>query len=442
MRLVSFVVDRNGLYQAGLLALLAFVLSGTLYPSLLAAQDLDGLDRHGNITLRRETITGNWGGLRTELLDRGIYFRGGYMGELFHMDRRHRSSQTRYFGYADFELHVNLQQLLDGPDGHFFFYTTLLHGNRFQSFIGSVHDLSNIEGRPNLLLMQAWYDQHFFDRRMAILVGIYDIANEFDYRESAQLFLNGAFGTGVDLTESGIAGVPTYPLTTLGMRLRIEPTPNWYYKGAVLDGVPGDPQNPRGTQVILDADDEGVLFMNEVGYESDRPRLGLNKAGIGSWWYTKRFPDLVEQDSAGAPRQHSDTQGIYLFAEGTFFLEYPRSRQGLRGFARLGFSDQDVNALSTYFDAGLEYTGLIPGRDRDKAGIAVSYLFFGDKYKQQQRAAGITIDDPEVLVEATYRIRVRPGMFLQPDVQYVFNPVARAGAVNTLSVGFRFGLNF
>lgn len=438
----SLVVNRDLLRKAGIQLVLSCILVGLLLPPLLSAQDLDGLDRHGNISLRRETITGNWGGLRTELLDRGIYFRGGYMGELFHMDRRHRNSQTRYFGYLDFELHANLQQLLDGPDGHFFFYATLLHGNRFQPFIGSVHDLSNIEGRSNLLLMQAWYDQHFFERRMAILVGIYDIANEFDYRESAQVFLNGAFGTGVDLTESGIAGVPTYPLTTLGMRLRINPTPNWYYRGAVLDGVPGDPQNPRGTRVVLDADDEGVLFMNEVGYESARPRLGLNKAGIGSWWYTKRFPDLVETDASGNPVTHTGTQGLYLFAEGTFYLEYPRSKQGLRGFARLGFSDQDVNALSTYFDAGLEYTGLIPGRDKDKAGIGISYLFFGDKYKQQQRAAGIGIDDPEVLVEATYKIRVQPGVFLQPDVQYVFNPVARAGAVNTLSVGFRFGLNF
>ncbi|MCF8720957.1 carbohydrate porin [Nitrospina gracilis] len=440
--MVSFVANCKRICKAGIQLVLSCILVGLLLPPLLFAQDLDGLDRHGNISLRRETITGNWGGLRTELLDRGIYFRGGYMGELFHMDRRHRNSQTRYFGYLDFELHANLQQLLDGPDGHFFFYATLLHGNRFQPFIGSVHDLSNIEGRSNLLLMQAWYDQHFFQRRMAILVGIYDIANEFDYRESAQVFLNGAFGTGVDLTESGIAGVPTYPLTTLGMRLRINPTPNWYYRGAVLDGVPGDPQNPRGTRVVLDADDEGVLFMNEVGYESARPRLGLNKAGIGSWWYTKRFPDLVETNASGNPATHTGTQGLYLFAEGTFYLEYPRSKQGLRGFARLGFSDQDVNALSTYFDAGLEYTGLFPGRDKDKAGIGISYLFFGDKYKQRQRAADIVIDDPEVLVEATYKIRVQPGVFLQPDVQYVFNPVARAGAVNTLSVGFRFGLNF
>ncbi|WP_282011544.1 carbohydrate porin [Nitrospina watsonii] len=406
------------------------------------AQDLDGLDRHGNITLKKETLTGNWDQLRGELLSRGVYFRAGYMGEMFHLDPRRQGSQTRYFGYADFELHINPQKLFGGPDGHFFFYVTLLHGNRFQPFIGSVHDLSNIEGRSNLFLMQAWYDQHFLDRRLAVLFGLYDIANEFDYRESAQLFLNGAFGTGVDLTESGDAGVPTYPLTTLGLRIRVNPTPNWYYLGAVLDGVPGDPRDPGGTQVILDADDDGVLFMNEIGYQSEERRLGLNKAGIGSWWYTKRFPDLVEQDGSGNPRTRTGTQGIYLFAEGTLYMEYKRSKQGLKGFVRAGFSDQDVNALSTYFDTGLEYTGLLPGRDKDKAGIAVSYLFFGDKYKQQQRAQGIVIDNPEVLIEATYRIRVMPGVFLQPDVQYVFNPVARRGATDTLSVGFRFGLNF
>jgi carbohydrate-selective porin OprB len=34
-----------------------------------------------------------------------------------------------------------------------------------------------------------------------------------------------------------------------------------------------------------------------------------------------------------------------------------------------------------------------------------------------------------------------PGVYLQPDFQYGFNPAARAGVTDTLSAGLRFGLN-
>jgi len=304
-----------------------------------------------------------------------------------------------------------------------------------------VHDVSNIEARNDLLLMQLWYDLHFFEERLSVLFGIYDIANEFDFRHSAQLFVNGAFGTGTDLTESADKGVPTYPLTALGIRLKLQLHPNFYFLTAFMDGVPNDPNEKSGTRVVLDADDEGFLSINEIGYQSVRPQWGLNKIGLGAWLFTRRYPDLVLLDSAGNPVKHSGTQGVYAFAEGTLYQEAPGSPQGLQSFVRVGFSDKDVNSIATYLDGGLVYTGLLPGRSADEFGVAISTLIFADKFKQQQQARGIPTDDPETLLEVTYKAFVMPGFYLQPDFQYVFNPVLRAGATDTLSVGLRFGIN-
>lgn len=430
--------------------LIGLCLSGlTLMPSPAAAQELEFVEKHERDVFDTDTLTGDWNGFRTRLLEHGVFLELEYFGEAFHLSPKGRDASNRYFGIVDMEMHINTERLFNGPEGHIFAFATWMHGSRFQPFISSTHDLSSIEARDNLVLMQFWYDLHFFEERLSVLFGLYDIANEFDFRHSAQLFVNGAFGTGVDLTESGDKGVPTYPLTALGVRFKLQMDPNFYFLTAFMDGVPNDPNEKPGTRVVLDADDEGFLSINEIGYQSVRPKWGLNKIGLGAWLFTRRYPDLVLLDSAGNPVKHTGTQGVYAFAEGTLYQEAEESRQGLELFARVGFTDKDVNSIATYLDGGLVYTGLVPGRNADELGIAFSTLFFSDKFEQQQKTRGLVIDDPETLIELTYKAFVMPGFYLQPDFQYVFNPVPRGGVgggitdspTDHLAVGLRFGIN-
>lgn len=407
----------------------------------VCAQDLEFIEKHPDRHFEEETLGKDWGGFRSKLLDHGVFLELEYFGEGFYLSPKGRDATSRYFGILNMELHIDPELLFKGPRGQIYVFSTWMHGSRFQPFVGSIHDVSNIEARDNLVLMQFWYDLHFLEQRLSVLFGIYDIANEFDFRDSAQLFMNGSFGTGVDLTESADKGVPTYPLTALGLRLKVKPHPRIYFLTAFLDGVPNNPNEGGGTKVVLDADSEGFLSMNEIGYQSERPQWGLNKFGLGVWLFTKRYPDLVLLDAAGNPLKHSGTQGLYAFAEGTVYQEHRGSPQGLELFVRIGFSDKDVNSIATYLDGGLVYTGLLPGRDRDKFGIGISTLFFSGKFRQQQEASGNPIDHTETLLEATYRIHVLPGVYLQPDFQYVINPALRPGARDTLSVGLRFAIN-
>lgn len=79
------------------------------------------------------------------------------------------------------------------------------------------------------------------------------------------MLVHSSFGTGPDLGLSGKNGPSTFPATSLGIRVQNEFTENFTVRAAVMDGVPGDPGDPTGTQVTLRGDD-GLFAITEAAY--------------------------------------------------------------------------------------------------------------------------------------------------------------------------------
>ncbi len=301
--------------------------------------------------------------------------------------------------------------------------------------------MRSIAARDTFKFLELWYEQSFLEDQLSVLIGLYDLTGEFDVRPTAQLFINGAFGTGQDLSETGKNGPSTFPATSLAARMKVKPTPSFYYMGAVLDGVSGDPTNPtNGTQIDLNRDD-GLLIANEIGYESPYQKLGLNKAGLGAWIYTTDLDDLVSVDANRNPITQSGTYGIYAFVDGVIFLEEGSTTSGLYSFFRFGIAEENVNKIDLYLDGGLVYQGFFPNRPEDKVGLGISMDHFSEGFKQKQEQNQILIEETEVLLELTYQYNVYSGIFLQPDFQYVFNPAQVKGASNAASIGLRLTIN-
>ena len=80
----------------------------------------------------------------------------------------------------------------------------------------------------------------------SLLLGLYDLNSEFDVIETAGLFLNSSFGIGAEYGSSGRNGPSIFPATSFGARLSGQPVQSLFIRGAVLDGVPGDPPPPEG----------------------------------------------------------------------------------------------------------------------------------------------------------------------------------------------------
>ncbi len=349
---------------------------------------------------------------------------------------------TRDVVYMD---NVDVTLSMDGAalgwDGTtLFLYGLGNQGGSISELVGDVQGVSNIEAPTSWRLYEAWVEQLLFSHRLSLLAGLYDLSSEFDVIHTASVFLHSSPGTGPDLSQSGQNGPSIFPVTSLGGRLRLSVNERLVVKAALLDGVPGDPERPRGTHIVLDKDD-GVLLAAEavvligdgatterrtaarrrlVARNADLPEYAA-RFGVGGWMYTSAFPEVIDPNRPGPAALLTDSRGAYAFGEWNVIREAADRNQGLAVFARAGVANDRINRFGSYFGLGAVYTGLFAKRNHDKAGATIAIASNGDPYMAAYR--GVTpLTRSEVALEATYLAQIIDWLAIQGSLQYVINP--------------------
>ena len=100
--------------------------------------------------------------------------------------------------------------------------------------------------------------------------------------------------------------------------------------------------------------------------------------------------------------------------------------------ARLGVAAGRFNMFDRFASFGLVYSGLLPGRDGDTAGLAVAVAGTSDGFRATSPATGT-----EVAIELTYRFALTDWLALQPDLQYIVSPGTDPALSNALTLGIR-----
>jgi porin len=389
----------------------------------------------------RLKLTGDWHGHRSNWADRGVEINLAHTGDVMTVTRGGADRSTYFSGLVQAGLSLDAERLFGWSSTSVYVLGIGTFGRDPADGAGSLHAPSNVANTDTTKLLEAWVERRFLEDRLAVLGGLYAADAEFAVKETAAVFINGGFGTGLDLSETGLNGPCVYPTSCLGMRAKFQATEAHYVQLAVLDGVAGDPDDPRGTQISLSSDD-GALILGEVGFQQGADTGRFLRAALGAWHYTMDFDDLLDTDAQGEPRRRQGTQGIYGLLEGAVFQEPGQLTQGLSGFLRLGMADEDVNQIRYYAGGGLVYTGLLPRRDEDVLGFGLSAAFNGDPFEAAQEAAGTPVESQEVALELSYWIPVFPWLSVQLDAQYIKNPSTDPALRDARLVGLRYQITF
>ena len=387
-----------------------------------------------------ETLTGDWNGSRSALYLKGVDIGLTLKNDIFANTHGGIKTGGGDMAHAEARLTLDLEKLFGWESSTaFFLYHSNLGGQINQDYVGAFMGVDNIEvGANTAQFFDAWIQKSFFDDHLSVLLGLYHVDSEFYVTESSCMFLQPPYGMANEMAQSGVNGPPIFPLGALAMRIKFTTgDKRFYWMAAVTDGVPGDPDDPRGTHIKL-AKGDASLAMVEFGYtpHDDAPsgeppkNGGYNKTAVGLWRYSAKLADL------GGPDRHK-SQGAYLLAERSLLPEAADPSQGLAGFVRYGVASDKVNVLDWSGSVGLIYQGLIPERDDDIAGIAITVNHAGKPF----RASG-TFDTQEVDLEASYRMQVKPWLAVQPTLQYVVNPGFAQALSNALVAGVRFEIEF
>lgn len=382
---------------------------------------------------------------------------GAYTADLFSNLSGGWETGTRYMDNIDLNLKVNVGAFSEHLRGiTVYLYGLGNQGGSISNLAGDVQGISNIETINSWKIYEFWAQKRFLALNSSILVGLYDINTEFDVLNSSLMFINSSHGINPTLSLSGVTGPSTFPYTSLTGRIKMNPVPGIIFKFAVLDGIPSNPANPRGTKVFLGKED-GLLFLAEISkysmssnnlqFKNRRARLqhllqrGLPgedkyKFALGVWTYTKKRSVWALTESPERNR------GLYGLGEYKIYSETKSPSQGVTVFGRAAITNEMVNRFSGYLGTGIVYTGPWKGRDQDQAGIAVAHAINSSEFIEQEDLFGIRPEKSETNIEFTYLSSLSEWLQLQGNLQYVINPGSAPGISNALVVGGRLILSF
>ena len=446
---------RNGAAPAGRVrvsaALAALALLATAPVAWADDAGQDGAGQDGDAPLMaRDTLTGNWGGLRQRLAAQGVTVNLAYLAEGFGNVSGGPKHDTAYFGRADLQIDADLARLAGwrGASFHLGAYQLSGHGLSTRT-LKNIMPVSNAEATPATRLFTLWLEQKLLDDRLSVRAGQLAADDEFVTSPTAGTLINGTFGW-LALAASNLpSGGPAYPLATPGVRVEVDPAP----QAAVLFAVfSGDPAARPGAEDPQRQDHNGLTFSRRggaflIGEAQWKRNQGKDAAGlpgvykIGGWYHSGTFDDLDTDDrggslaaatSSGVARRHHGNYGVYAVADQMVWRQPGSDTAGLNLFLRLGAAPGDRNLVNFYADSGLGYTGLIPGREADSLALGIAYARIGSGARDFDRDTAALSATPgpersyEAVMELTYRAEVAPWLHVQPDLQYIVNPGGHA----------------
>lgn len=393
----------------------------------------------------RDTLTGDWGGLRTELTQAGIQLGLQEQSELWVNTLGGLKRGATYNGLTTASVGLDLEKLVGWPGATFFANVFQIHGRGpSANLVGNMQLVSNIEATRDTKLYDLWLEQKLLGGRLNIRLGQEGSNDEMMLVPSAALFLNSSFGFPALPAAVLPSGGPNYPMATPFVRVRYRATDAITLVSAVYNGDPapsgtGDPQqrDKYGTAFRLN---DHVLVFNELWYATDKilpGQPGLYK--LGAWFDSAHFADqefdqfgvpLASPASTGIARQDGNDYALYGIIDQTVWRRRGTDGQAISLFLQVMGAPGDRNLSNLFVEAGTNWKAPFPGRDNDAFGLAVSYQGTSPAARRFSRdvvfftGSGTPYLGNETVIEATYLYQVTPWWTLQPDAQYVVNPGA------------------
>lgn len=311
------------------------------------------------------------------------------------------------------------------PNGQFHATGSGWIGTSYPSTANNTFSAENPAPLNSYRLFELWYE-HKITPKFAVRLGKIYPWVKFASHQTSGIFQNLGFDyPGLYGTTSTTGNFLPYAAPPLGIQLAWNPNPHHQVLFHIMDGK----DDPSGGYKIALTDlsinsSDGAEILAEYAYldhSNDPHHLpGYYKIGFqaNTGEFTNFRTGLIERGNYGG----------YLTLEKMLYAEpdsaIPRS-QGLIGFLKFSGTAGDNSIVNLVGSAGLTYAGLIPGRDRDMAGIGVAVTQFNTAASNYYAALnGLTPSGTETVLEAVYLAELTPWMMLVGSYQYLINPGA------------------
>jgi porin len=426
------------------------------YPDYLFREPHPGPVAQTSEEFREKYLFGDWFGARSELADEGIRPLALFIADPFgNVTGGRRRGFTEYDLLA-LDLLLDTDKLLGWHSGEFHIGFANNSGTSLsQKYVGNNFpiQLADVaDANPRLTYLS--YTQSLFDDKLSVRFGRLTINSVYGEEFAASQYFKAFTSVAFDLVPLGIflnaPGAFGYPLTTWGARLKFEPVESFDVMAGCYNG---DPEVKEGDRHGVDFTLRGPAFViGEVGYRrnygTDPPGLPGNlKVGA---YFNGGNVDVFDSGAAGRPNETVRARyGFYVLGDQAIIRwGDPAEKRHLGAFASFVCApDRRVNQVPYFFDAGLVAYGFLPSRPRDFAAFGVAYGSYSGDLRRAEELQALTnpavgIQSWEMTVEWSYGCTVRPGLLVQPSIQYLINPGGNKAIPNALAIGANLVFNF
>ena len=402
---------------------------------------------------------GDPGGYRKWLGERGVVYGLEYTNDLLSNVHGGLRTGTIDQGKLQGVLTVDFGKLA-GWDGLSLFsnFFQIHHtGHIRREYVGGINTIAAIEANPTTRLSEIWLEQKFAGEKVSLRAGQLAADSEFFFSDLSEMFLQSDWPTiaAVNLPSGGAA----YPLSTPGVRLKVEPIKEVSLLLAMLNGDPAGPgpgdeqlRNRYGLNFRV-SDPPFVIGEAQFRRNADKKDEGLSTTiKLGAWGHFGQFDDqrfavggalLADPTGSQIPIRHRGNTGLYAVIDQQLYRPKDGDAQsGISVFSRMSISPSDRNLVDAYIDGGIVFAGLIPNRPDDRFGTSFIYSKFSDSVRAFDRdtilftGMPLPIRDYEMNWELTYRAQIVPGWTVQPNLQFIWHPNGDA-TKNAMVVGAR-----
>jgi porin len=404
------------------------------------------------------TLTGDWGGLRTQLLDRGINLTTIYTSELANNPRGGGGERTAYADEFAFGATFDFQRLFDWNGAHFQITVTDRNGHDLD-LTANLHTLMQVQeiyGRGQTWrLTEFWFQQTWFDDRLLLKVGRLAVGQNFG--SFSCNFQNLTFCGSQPGSVRGDYWY-NYPVSQWGTRLEYAFNENVKLKLGVFQVNPTYiddswaahngllPDNPSGTT--------GALIPLEVEWTPKYLSLP-DSLKFGVWYDTSSandvYLDVNHQPlvlTGGAPLQRHGRDGAYLSFEQQ--ISGVASKSGAQLFLNITQADRETSpSTDRQIAFGVQYKGPFETRPNDVAGLGVGTTHVNSRVAASERLRDeisgsdvVPVQSSEYEAEVYYGWTPWPFATLRPNLQYVVHPGGSRAYANDVVIGLKTTIKF
>lgn len=378
----------------------------------------------------QDTLTGDWGGERTQLKNDGVTLTGEYVSETAGVISGGESYGTRYAQQVKVGATFDLDKMLDSD--HAGTVQLLINDRRGRStsedLVGNRLPVQEVAGGYYTRLSELSYANWLATPKLTYKIGLMAMGNDFGGMSLLTTFMNAAF-CAHPLTMSGGSGWGNYPSAHLGGEIKYQLNDSWAIQTAVFDVNPRTSSAPSKAFNPFVHGTTGAIIPVEAIYSYHGDLPGQYK--FGYYHDTSKVSRIDNSDSLSSGRS-----GGYILGDQTIWKSSTNKAQFLHLFGEWTTADKATATFRHWYSAGFVLTAPFESRPKDAISIGYGKAVYNRNSRNNDiaslQAAGdyagadsvSGLDRAEQLVELTYSLQATPWLSVRPSLQYIKEPGA------------------